>query len=290
MTNALVAQNGNAVAPIDGFDLEKIDLIKRTVAKGVTDDELSLFLHQAQRAGLDPLAKQIHAVTRWDTKAQRQVMSIQVAIDGYRLIADRTGLYAGSDDYLFNEGLTQYQHLQTGEPPVTATVTVYKIVAGHRVPFTATAAWDAYYPGPKQGFMWGKMPHLMLGKCAEALALRKAFPAELSGMYVREEMEQAGFGDVPTEQDSGIQTLNDYENRVYTDKPAVFFKVASDWIGCAEDDAKEGLRKLGYAALDKEPMERVKQLRRLHNAMLLPDQRPLFDDDTAVAKGAYSEA
>jgi predicted RNA-binding Zn-ribbon protein involved in translation (DUF1610 family) len=87
-----------------------------------------------------------------------------------------------------------------------------------------------------------------------------------------------------------VQTLNDYENRVYTGKPAEFFKAAADWIGCTEDEAKEGLRKLGYAALDKQPMERVKQLRRLHNAMLLPDQRPLFDDDTAVAEGAYSEA
>ena len=200
MPSALTVQNSGAVTAVDMFDREKIDLIQRTVAKGVTDDELALFLHQAQRAGLDPLAKQIHAVTRWDNKQNRQVMSIQVAIDGYRLIADRTGLYAGSDDYLFNEGLTQYQHLQVGGTPVTATVTVYKIVAGLRVPFTATAAWDAYFPGPKQGFMWGKMPHLMLGKCAEALALRKAFPAELSGMYVREEMEQAGFIDTPTDQ------------------------------------------------------------------------------------------
>jgi hypothetical protein len=86
-----------------------------------------------------------------------------------------------------------------------------------------------------------------------------------------------------------IQTLNEYENRVYIGKPAEFFKAAADWIGCTEQDAKDGLRKLGYAALDKQPMERVKQLRQLHNAMLLPDQRPLFDDE-AVADGAYSEA
>jgi hypothetical protein len=70
-------------------------------------------------------------------------------------------------------------------------VTVYKMIAGQRCPFTATARWDQYYPGDSQGFMWRKMPHLMLGKCAEGLALRKAFPAELAGAYVKEEMDQA---------------------------------------------------------------------------------------------------
>jgi phage recombination protein Bet len=192
---ALTVQN-NTPMILANYDQEKLDLVKRSYAKNADNDQLALFLYQADRTGLDPLAKQIHCILRWNSKDQRYDMSIQTAIDGYRLIADRTGKYAGSDDYLFNEGITQYRHLRSGEKfPVTASVTVHKIVGGQRVPFTATAAWDAYYPGDKQGFMWRKMPHLMLGKCAEALALRKAFPAELSGIYVQEEMEQAGFVD-----------------------------------------------------------------------------------------------
>lgn len=289
MTNALTVQNSGAVTAVDMFDREKIDLIKRTVAKGVTDDELALFLHQAQRAGLDPLAKQIHAVTRWDNKQNRQVMSIQVAIDGYRLIADRTGLYAGSDDYLFNEGLTQYQHLQVGGPPVTATVTVYKIVAGHRVPFTATAAWDAYFPGPKQGFMWGKMPHLMLGKCAEALALRKAFPAELSGMYVREEMEQAGFVDVPTEQ----PRIVDVDDVPTVDQSIYDFAPGDDVMVHGKHDEKPGtvVRVDGALVIVNVGGKELKiSPERLTIIDSVPDQRPLFDDDTAVSDGAYNEA
>lgn len=191
--NAQVTMTEQAPLPAIPFSREKVELIKRTVAQGVTDDELQLFLHVAGRSGLDPFAKQIHAVKRYNKGQGREVMSIQTGIDGYRLLADRSGKYAGSDDYTFDDGLTEYQHIQSKrDKPTTATVTVWKLAGGQRVPFTATARWQEYYPGDKQGFMWNKMPYLMLGKCAEALALRKAFPAELSGMYIREEMEQAG--------------------------------------------------------------------------------------------------
>jgi phage recombination protein Bet len=175
MSTALQVQN-------QALSKDQIDLIKSTVAKGATDDELKLFLYQAQRTGLDPLLKQIHAVKRWNAKSSREEMAIQTGIDGFRLIADRSGLYAGNDDPVFDNE----------EAPKKATVTVYKMIAGQRCGFSATARWDQYYPGDKQGFMWKKMPHLMLGKCAESLALRKAFPAELSGVYTHEEMEQAG--------------------------------------------------------------------------------------------------
>lgn len=155
----------------------KLELIKRTVANGASSDELDLFLYQAKRAGLDPLARQIYFVKR------KGRGTIQVGIDGLRLIADRTGLYAGNDDAVFEN--------EDNGLPSRATVTVYKIVQGQRCPFSATARWQEYYPGDDQGFQWRRMPHVMLAKCAEALALRKAFPMELSGLYVHEEMEQA---------------------------------------------------------------------------------------------------
>ncbi len=165
------------------FDAPKVDLIKRMIAKDATNDELELFLHQCRRTGLDPMSKQIY----FQKRAGKPV--IITGIDGYRLIADRTGKYAGNDDPIFDD-----------EKEIRrATVTVYKVVAGIRCPFTATARWDQYYPGERSGEMWRKMPHLMLGKCAEALALRKAFPAELSGVYTHEEMEQAGAPDVTEE-------------------------------------------------------------------------------------------
>ena len=167
------------------FDNSKLDLIKRTVAKGATHDEFELFLHACKRTGLDPLMKQIHAIKRWSAAEGRETMAIQTGIDGYRLVADRTGKYAGSDDAVFEE--------KDGKP-VKATVTVWKMVEGQRMAFTASARFDEYAQKKKDGSLtsfWLKMSYGQLAKCAESLALRKAFPAELSGVYTHEEMMQA---------------------------------------------------------------------------------------------------
>lgn len=173
------------------FDQKQLELITNTVAKGATPDELKLFLYTASRTGLDPLTKQIHFVKRYDSKLGREVGSIQTGIDGYRAIAERTGSLAGIDDAIFDD--------ETGANPNKASVTVYRIVNGERVSFTASARWNEYVSSyrdkqtgqQKLSPMWAKMPYLMLGKCAEALALRKAFPNDLSGIYTNEEMQQA---------------------------------------------------------------------------------------------------
>lgn len=169
--------------PLITFTDDQIDLIKRTIAPDATNDELSVFLHQAKKMGLDPISKQIY-FQKFKLKDGKSRMTIIVAIDGYRLIASRTGLYAGSDDAVF-----EYNELKQ---ITRASVTVYRIAGGIRCPFTASARWDEYCPAPPKDHMWNKMPFTMLAKVAEALALRKAFPAELSGTYTHEEMEQAG--------------------------------------------------------------------------------------------------
>lgn len=173
------------------FTREQIDLIKQTVARGATDAELQLFLYTAKRTGLDPLTKQIHAIKRWDSAAGMETMAIQTGIDGYRLIADRTGKLAGIDDAVFDR--------EDKDHPEKATVTVYKIINGEARPFTASARWNEYCAFKKDGLpmaLWKKMPYLMLGKCAEALALRKAFPADLTGIYTFEEESVDGTGEV----------------------------------------------------------------------------------------------
>lgn len=139
------------------------------------------FLAHCRRTQLDPIARQIYAIHR-DGK-----WGIQVSIDGARLIAERSQKYEGQTPVQWTgDGQTWTDVWLDQKPPAAARVGVYR--AGFREPMIAVANFSAYAAG---GPMWQKMPALMLGKCAEMLALRKAFPQDLSGLYSSEEMDQA---------------------------------------------------------------------------------------------------
>lgn len=166
---------------------EHVDLLKRTLGVDLTDDELSLFGEVATRRGLDPFTGQIHAVKRGGR------MTIQTSIDGYRLIADRTGKYTGQigPQWCGPDGAWRDVWLDD-EPPAAARVGVLR--SDFTKPLYGVAVWREYVQRNKDGrpnAMWARMSALMLSKTAEALALRKAFPAELSGIYTTEEMAQA---------------------------------------------------------------------------------------------------
>lgn len=157
------------------FSSEKIQLLKNTVCKGASDNEFQLFLHVCQKTGLDPFMKQIHSIPRGGTR------TIQSGIDGLRLIAERTRRYAPGARPIFE--------YDANGKLLSATSFVKKQTqdgSWHEV--SATAFYAEY---AAETPFWKKMPHNQLAKCAEALALRKAFPAELSGIYSTDEMEQA---------------------------------------------------------------------------------------------------
>jgi phage recombination protein Bet len=172
---------------------DQIDLIKRTIAKGSTDDELDLFIQVCNRAKLDPFVRHIYAIKRWDSSAQQEVMAVQVSIDGARIIAERSGKYQGQLGPLWTkDGKTWVDVWLEATPPRAAKVAVLR--SDFKEPLWAVATWDAYVAVKKDGrptITWQKMGPLMLAKCAEMLAFRKGFPNDLSGLYSAEEMEQA---------------------------------------------------------------------------------------------------
>jgi phage recombination protein Bet len=177
---------------LSGFSRESVDLLKTTICKGSTDDELKLFVQVCQRTGLDPFARQIFAVHRKDNKTGQMVMSIQTSIDGFRLIAERSKNYAGQRGPFWTADGEVWKEVWLSQvSPAAAKVGIMR--RGFSEPLWAVATWEEFcplYDGKPMG-LWRKLGPLMLAKCAESQGLRRAFPQDLSGIYTEEEMAQA---------------------------------------------------------------------------------------------------
>lgn len=162
-----------------------------------SEADLAVFLHQVKRTGLDPFARQIYMIGRRQKQGNQWVMkqTIQTGIDGFRLIARRAvdkaqEVLSISQPFFATEDGKWLDFWPFPHPPVAAKVMV-KRGDGE---FPAVAMFREYAGTTRDGSltrMWADKPSVMIGKCAEALALRKAFPLDLSGLYTAEEMDAA---------------------------------------------------------------------------------------------------
>ena len=169
---------------------ELIAFVKDNVMPGASDAELASFLSVAKATGLDPMRRQIFAVSRWDDKLKRERWTTQASIDGFRAVAEATGRYEGQlGPFWCGEDGQWLDVWLKKNPPSASKVGVIR--AGFKEPLYRVALFSEYAQRKKDGSLtkfWIEKPALMLAKCAEALALRSAFPQSLSGVYSDDEI------------------------------------------------------------------------------------------------------
>jgi phage recombination protein Bet len=201
MSKSNLAVVNSEPACLGEWSASQLSIIKSQIAVGCSDGELELFAQVCARTGLDPFTRQIYAISRnsWNpaTKQSEPKMTIQLSIDGFRAMAASSGNYGGSQTFWCGEDGIWADVWLSNTPPSAAKTEVYRTNCDR--PFVGIARFNSYAQRKKDGGLsgqWPAMPDVMIGKCSEALALRKAFPAQLSGLYSTEEMGQASNSEV----------------------------------------------------------------------------------------------
>jgi phage recombination protein Bet len=257
------------------FSQKQIDILKNSICKGVSNEEFEMFLMACKKTQLDPFMRQIYAVKRKAKKPDGswgESMTIQTGIDGYRLIAERTGCYAPGQEPTYSldssgklECATAYVKKQTKDG-TWHTVSASAYTDEYMQTFVDRSTGEK-----KPAGMWVNMPRTMLAKCAEAQALRKAFPYEMSGVYTKEEMEQADTNKINLEQASELEMiLSDCEDKY---RCLVFNYIKKQYnTDNLCDIPLDIYPKMKEAALKNMEVYRSKQLQKLNEPELLAQE------------------
>lgn len=190
----------NAVTPLRPAqsaqsDADLVQVLESSFYPGASPESIGLVLGYCRAAGLDPMQRPVHIVPMWDSKRERYRDVVMPGIGLYRTGAARTGEYAGIGDPEFGPDVSERIGNVDITYPQWCRVTVKRALkSGAVVEFSAREFWKENYAakGGKQkdispNAMWSRRPYGMLAKCAEAQALRKAFP-ELGSAPTAEEM------------------------------------------------------------------------------------------------------
>lgn len=203
MSGEVEVHQGSALAITDNqqsFNPQQLAALHQLGMSDVSEGDLAVFLHHVQRTGLDPFARQVYMISR-NAKVERdgrevweKKWTIQTSIDGFRLIgrraADRARETLGMSDTEWCDPDGVWHDVWLWDrPPSAARVRIIR----NGQPFPGLALFREYAQYTRKGDltkMWADKPALMIAKCAEALAWRRAFPQDLSGIYTADEMSR----------------------------------------------------------------------------------------------------
>lgn len=193
---------------VTSLGLRKIDettmqVLRETLYPGAKDESIAMVINYCAARKLDPIKKPVHLVPMSvksgkkdsggkDIYEYRDVVMPGIGL--YRIEADRSGQYAGMSEPEFGEDVEEVVGTRKITYPKYCRITVFKNVGDRNVGFTAKEFWKENYATKSRqdnspNAMWEKRPYGQLAKCAEAQALRKAFPDVVGCDYTREEME-----------------------------------------------------------------------------------------------------
>lgn len=193
---ARIPQREGALVTADQAEAIRTAL-KSSLYPGASDASVDMVLSYCQAAGLDPMQKPVHIVPMWDGKSRQLRDVVMPGIGLYRTNAARTGEFAGISEPEFGPMVTEIVGNRETTYPEWCKVTVKRqLRGGHVAEFTAVEYWLENYAikgGKEQdqspNAMWSKRPRGQLAKCAQAQALRMAFPEAVGSAPTADEME-----------------------------------------------------------------------------------------------------
>ena len=185
-------RNLPAVARERSLAPETWNALREAVFPAASDEMIAVAVDYCKARNLDPLKKPVHIVETWDSAQRKMVETIWPSITELRITATRTGEFAGKDETAYGPDIEESVGGIKMKYPEWCQVTVYRLVNGERCAFPGEKVyWKEAFAGKKGGepnAMWKKRPYGQLAKCAEAAALRAAFPEEVGEGVTAEEM------------------------------------------------------------------------------------------------------
>lgn len=200
--NALTKAEVSALPALQMNESELIKVLQSSMYPGAAIESIKMVIGYCKATGLDPMMKPVHIVPMWDNKEKRMRDVIMPGVGLYRTQAARSGC-AGVTEPEFGPDVTEKVGGQEITYPKWCRVTASRrLDTGEIVQFTAREFWMENYAvkgGQEKSIapnaMWTKRPYGQIGKCAEAQALRKAFPESTGGQPTAEEMEGKSLDD-----------------------------------------------------------------------------------------------